>query len=98
MRSKERIEPILKHIDWEKYLEYLKIPDIETYISIPQIVKNIQSNIKMIEKEWKNNPDWRLTQVLVNTGILPNLPGFWYYQEDIESMMNIGIHLKEIMF
>ena len=31
---------------------------------------------------WKKNPDWRLTQLLVNTGVVPNTPGAWYYTED----------------
>ena len=50
----------------------------------------IKRILKLIEDKWTKNQDWRLTQVLVNTGIIPNFPGFWYYLEDdkVEEILN----------
>ena len=35
-----------------------------------------------LRRVWIQQPDLRLTQVLVNLGIVPNTPGMWYYLED----------------
>jgi len=42
----------------------------------------IRRILRSIEMYWDKNPDLRLTQVLVNLGLIPNFPGFWYYLED----------------
>ena len=43
-----------------------------------------------LEETWKANPDWRLTQLLVNTAVIPNFPGHWYYAEDDELLTAIA--------
>ena len=42
----------------------------------------IKPYLEKIEKFWKEHPDLRFTQVLVNMNIIPNFPGSWYYKED----------------
>lgn len=51
-----------------------------------------------LEKVWLENPDWRFTQLCVNTGLIPNLPGVWYYTEDRDFMINRGFPIREILF
>jgi hypothetical protein len=50
---------------------------------------------ELLEETWVKNPDWRLTQLLVNTGITPNLPGFWYYVEDAEFLVSLGFKMRD---
>jgi hypothetical protein len=51
--------------------------------------KRIDIIMPFLTKVWKEHPDWRLTQLMVNTGIVPNFPGTWYYAEDAEIVKNI---------
>jgi uncharacterized protein YihD (DUF1040 family) len=57
----------------------------------PNRIKIIMDYLREV---WEDNPDWRLTQLLVNTGVVPNFPGTWYYYEDSEFVRNIEA-LKE---
>ena len=91
MRTKERIKI---------YLDLLR----ERAKSVPileddDIMKsdlNVDDLYDELEKVWLENPDWRFTQLCVNTGLIPNLPGMWYYTEDREFMSNLGFPMREI--
>ena len=91
MRTKERIKI---------YLDLLR----ERAKSVPileddDIMKsdlNVDDLYDELEKVWLENPDWRFTQLCVNTGLIPNLPGMWYYTEDREFMSNLGFLMREI--
>lgn len=43
-----------------------------------------------VEKFWLENPDLRFSQVLVILGIIPNIPGFWYYMEEDEILKQLN--------
>lgn len=54
-------------------------------------------SIDKIKEFWLENPDLRFSQVLVNLGIIPNLPGFWYYIEENEILEQLGIEPREYL-
>lgn len=58
---------------------------------------NVDELYDELEKVWLENPDWRFTQLCVNTGLIPNLPGMWYYTEDREFMENLGFPHRETL-
>lgn len=78
MRCKDRIPIIIKKIKWNKFFKELGIFNNKGQYP------NVNHYSEQIEGYWKQHPDLRLTQVLVNLGIVPNKPGFWYYKEDNE--------------
>jgi len=43
--------------------------------------KRIDRILKIIEKVWKRNPDMRLTQLLINMGIMEDGP-IWNLEDD----------------
>jgi hypothetical protein len=53
--------------------------------------------IDELENIWLENQDLRFTQLCVNTGIIPNIPGSWYYDEDRDFMENLGFSIREIL-
>lgn len=113
-RCRERIPIILKHIDWrdfidksgyvDAYFKSLNCPDHlrNKYIDatkLQYVLLRISENIKSIESYWLESPDQRLTQVLVNMGIIENIPGAWYYFEETEYMITSHtLKPEEILF
>lgn len=95
MRPKERIKPFLEKVNWEKMIEYL-FPDLDEGVKEEFLVK-IFTNLQGIKTVWNINPDLRITQVLVNTDTIPNLPGFWYYREDEDILINQGYEPREVL-
>ena len=98
MRNPQRIDIFLNKIKEGNNLikmltDLCKLNLHESYIN-----NEILSNLEGIEKLWKENPDWRFTQVLVNSGLLPNYPGFWYYIEDEDIFMELVGEPKDIYF
>lgn len=87
MRSIERIEKFINTIDIGNLIYHIwKIND---QISIDRL--NFLYNKKEVLTFWKDNPDLRFSQVLINLGLIPNVPGFWYYMEDdviLEKQLN----------
>jgi hypothetical protein len=113
-RCKERIPIILKHIDWydfilksgfiDAYFKYLNCPDhlrdknLDA-TKLQYTLLKISKNINSIESFWSQNPEQRLTQVLVNMGIIENAAGAWYYVEETEYMITSHIlKPEEILF
>ena len=94
MRNTERIKI---------YLDLLKNRSKNSPILIEKIDimrstdLNVDELYDELEKVWLENPDWRFTQLCVNTGLIPNIPGFWYYTEDREFMTNLGFSQREIL-
>jgi len=89
MRNPKRIDSFFKKI----------IPDhIEDVIvkvwGLPEpskeLIDSIIENQEYILKYWKENPDLRFSQVLVNVGF-PNYPGFWYYKEENEILEELNL-------
>lgn len=93
MRQIKRIHIIIEILKNKtnklKVLNYLFKPAIGTqlkiddaYIYIDDILDNWENNYEEFSKLWIENPDLRLTQVLITTGILSNFPGLWYYLDN----------------
>lgn len=77
MRSEERIDVFLNEVNLGKLLKRW-IPRRKIR---EKVLNNITENYKEIKTYWHENPDLRFSQVLVNTGNMPNIPGMWYYEE-----------------
>lgn len=110
MRQKQRIPIILDVLkDNDKKREVLEHffkpkPGIQMEIGMPfyeidNIIKAWKLNEDLVKKLWIKNPDLRLTQVLINVGIMPNFPGFYYYIEDELLMIDTGLLApRDILF
>jgi len=82
MRPPERIDPILRNLDLRNFLESFEDTfDKKTILNCVKTFKGFEDKTRQM---WKENPDLRLTQVLVNCDILPNLKGEWYYTEEVD--------------
>lgn len=97
MRPIERIDIFLNKIKEDDNLEKV-LHEVYKLNVDKDGIKIIQSGYNVIEIFWKENPDWRFSQVLVNTGLLPNYPGFWYYIEDEEVLEKLGLEPRNIYF
>ena len=95
-RNIKRIDRFLELVNNENLLTNIwELPldngDLRAVLSLIA-VKN-----KEITEFWKENPDLRYSQVLVNMGIIPNYPGFWYFTEEDEILEQQGLPLSEYM-
>ena len=77
---------ILEYFFKPKEGEQIKLH--EPYNDIDFHIKRWSDNFEMFSTGWKLMPELRLTQALVNSGILPNYPGFWYLKEDEPLMVD----------
>jgi len=85
MRDINRIDLFLEKVDFRILLRDIwKIPDMEDIEILEHYVSVIVSNIDDITEYWKDCPDLRFSQVLIATGVLPNISGMWYYMEEDE--------------
>lgn len=96
-RNVKRI-PIILDLLHANYLDFL------LDIGIGDDNKIQLTNVFFVKKEeiqkfWEENPDLRLTQVLVNMDIIPNIPGTWYYTEEVDYVVERGwIKFEDINF
>ena len=92
MRRPERIPIILEKLEndtnKEIVLKHL-FKDTQHNIAFGVIKWNDMFNI--FKQVYTNNPDLRIIQVLVNTCIIPNVEGFWYYKEDEALLVQTNI-------
>lgn len=94
MRKIERIPIIMKIMPWRIFLKDMMGSDY-----IVDMLVDLKANLESIEEYWLSNPDLRLTQVLVIKNIIPNLPGHWYYIEEVEWVINRNIiEPRDILF
>ena len=97
MRNPQRIDIFLNKIKENDNLK--KVLTIIFKLNVDDdVVKIVKSGYNVIEIFWKENPDWRFSQVLVNTGLLPNYSGFWYHTEDEEVLEELGCEPRDIYF
>lgn len=97
MRLEQRIPIFLDKIEWDKYIDYIQ-PDLSVDKK-SDLSDNIIKHLDIVERYWLQYPDLRISQVLINTGIIPNFPGVWYYEEDEEVLINSGCaEARDIMF
>ena len=93
MRPPERIPIFLNLVDWNKLLFNFKIFKYQD--DIDKTCFKIYKNLDLIKQYWADNPDLRISQVLVNTNIIRNVPGNWYYREDKTWLDEQGIAPSE---
>jgi hypothetical protein len=92
-RVKERIPIILTKINWFDFIKYLGFDNPQ------KIADKCIIEMESIEKIWMENSDLRLTQVLVTGGILENIPGTWYYIEEVDYMIkNKVVKPEKLLF
>lgn len=80
---------ILENFFKPKEGEQIKL--YEPYNDIDFHVQRWSENFESFSTGWNLIPDLRLTQALVNSGILPNYPGFWYFKEDEQLMIDCNL-------
>ena len=89
MRNIKRIDRFLELVDNENLLTNIwKLPldngDLRAVLSL------IAVKDSDIREYWYSLPDLRYSQVLVNMGVIPNYPGFWYFLEEDEILEEQG--------
>lgn len=97
MRNPQRIDIFLNKIKEDDNLEKVLTKIFKLNVD-DDAIKIVKSGYNVIEIFWKENPDWRFSQVLVNTGLLPNYPGFWYHTEDEDVFVELGGEPRDIYF
>lgn len=99
MRTTERIDPFIDKIIPEHIknviLKVWELKEIEKELNEPnsELLQSIIDSKEIIREEWKQNPDLRFSQVLIQCGF-PNFTGFWFYKEDSEILKELGIDVK----
>ena len=98
MRLKQRIDIFLKLVDIRKALDiYFERVNISEELK-DTFTLTILEKYEKIRSFWKSNYDLRFPQVLINMGIIPNYSGFWYYIEEVEILLKLGIEPREFLF
>jgi hypothetical protein len=93
MRPKRRIEIFLEKADLVNVINIM-FPGLEEMYK-EKYVKDIKKNLSLVKEFWNEHYDLRFSQVLVNMGIVPNYPGYWYYMEEGEILEKLNIDPKE---
>jgi len=95
MRIRERIPNFIDSLNTEVihkiFLNWFKINFEETEL---QIIKDKRK----IKKYWMADHDLRFSQVLVNMGYINNIPGWWYYIEDDDTLLDAGCEPRDVLF
>jgi len=96
MRLEERIDPFLEKVNVDALI-------VNWFPSLAESVRNIivnriGENKKYIKESWHESPDLRFSQVLVNDGYIPNMPGMWYYEEEYETLIEQGHKAADVIF
>lgn len=98
MRAIERIDPFLDFITNRVMVILEKIWKLnaseEEMISFHDY---IIAHIEDIRNYWKLNPDLRFSQVMISMGIIPDIPGMWFYVEEDEILNKLGIPAREYL-
>lgn len=97
MRSKQRISNFLDKVNWFELLHnqwnlFNSTWDTEIFVD------KIEKRIPEIKKFWEENPDLKISQVLITLNIIPNKSGVWYYDEEYHLLMKQGIPPEECLF
>lgn len=95
MRQPKRIPIVLQHLPMAQFIKETGV--FENEDEVDALV--IDFDVEQIRSFWESNPDFRLTQVLIQLGYLPNAPGFWFYTEEEEWLIDKGIlESRDILF
>jgi len=96
MRLKERIPIFIERVNWPSLLTTIWKINLKSE-DINEILININARKLDIKNYWLLNQDQRISQVLVNLGIIPNMSGIWYYMEEIEILKELGVPPRDYL-
>jgi len=96
MRIKERIPVFLEKVDWPSLLTKVWKLDLSSEI-LNDLIIEINASKEEIKDYWLMYQDQRISQVLVNLGLIPNMSGLWYYMEEIEILKELGVPPREYL-
>lgn len=96
MRNINRIENFISKVNIRHLL--LEVWKICDDTNVDKIEKNITDNLLKITEEWYLYYDHRFSQVLVNLGYIPNMPGSWYYYEEGDILSLQGYKPRDYVF
>lgn len=85
MRPIERIDNFLDKINWNRLCEKWEINMNENELR------------KILIPYWKNNPDQRVGQALINLGIAPNSLQIWALEEE-DILISQGVSPEECVY
>jgi hypothetical protein len=95
MRNPNRIPILLDVYQRETVKEsYLKnVVGLASKADVTRFLNkwNLKESQGEVEKVWKENPDFRMSQVLIAAKVLPNFAGSWFNTEDEKFMKQYGI-------
>lgn len=95
MRNSVRIDNFLSKVDIrDLLLNIWKVCDND----IDSVEKSILNDILDIKDEWLFSTNLRFSQLLVNLGYVPNIPGGWYYLEEDEILRMQGYKPRDYTF
>lgn len=100
MRKPERIPIIIEALkDNENKEKVLKQLFKENEVNIHYAVLRWDNYYTHFSELLTSSPDLRITQALVNTGVISNIPGSWYYTDDEPLMVNSEVlRCRDIYF
>ena len=97
LNSKENKKKLLEQ--WFTPPEGAQLEFNSAFNNIEAIIKNWEAKEDDFQNFWVDNTDLRLPQVLINMGIMPNYPGFYYHKEDEDSIISSGIlEARDLLF
>lgn len=97
MRNKERIDITLKCMPWKQFIQDTTKLNKDSKI-LNRLVENVINNIEDIRKQWKKYPDYRLGQLLINQGYIPDYYKLWNVEEDDWLIENKALKIEDIKF
>lgn len=65
---------------------------------LDKLIENITNNLDKIKNKWKEVPDWRLGQLLVNEGYIPDYTKLFYLEEDDWLIEHKACGIEDIKF
>ena len=97
MRNEKRIPIVLEKISWFNFIQNnTGLGKMSSELS--GIVNNIKNNLDTIKKEWLENPDLRLGQLLINNGLAPDLGSLWNVEEDDWLISEDYCNIEDVKF
>jgi hypothetical protein len=97
MRQAKRIPIVLEKIPWKVFLSDMTELKNNSKV-LDAIVLNVTRHLDVIKKKWKEVPDWRLGQLLINEGIVPDYTKLFYTEEDDWLIQHGYCRVEDIKF
>jgi hypothetical protein len=92
MRPIERIDNFLSKVDWNKFKDTWKIE-----FSYFEDLLNSPLTYAKFREYWKENPDQRIGQVLINLNLIPDNMRIWL-DEESDILIDQGIPPEECLY